>query len=338
MVKKDAIDAFLDRKLENYDWIKDVEVEEVKEAIKDLGYKSRLGLTPRKHQLSTFYICATTNSFLLHLDMGTGKTYISVMLYDYFKNTTKTVKKMLAVVPNTVNIKNWEEQVLDFSPFKPIMLYGSASERQRLLKEEGDIYIINYEGLQVMMASLQNVPKKKNKKRVYDPILAKEFVNKFDMIILDEIHKTKNSKSLTFNLCKELCNKTPVRYGLTGTPLSRDSQDLWSQFFLIDKGETLGSGISMFRQAFYSSKPGYFGGMDFILDKKKEHILSAFLKNKSIYYADHECGDLPKQIFIRRYVNYSVQGLKEIQVLKQIAKEKAKEQKEYGETERTTSM
>ena len=325
MIKKDAVEAFLKRDLDNHDWIKNCSHEELDDAIKELGFKSRLGLTPRLHQKATFYLCANTDSFLMHLSMGTGKTYISVMLYDYFRAKRNRNLKMLAVVPNTVNIKNWEEQINDFSPFKPVMLYGTLAERQAKLKEPGDIYIINYEGLQVLMADLQQVKGKKNKARVYNPELAKGFVDKFDMVVFDEVHKVKNSQSLTFQLCKKIADNTPLRYGLTGTPLSKNSQDLWSQFFLIDRGETLGSSITLFRQAFYSSKPGYFGGMDFVLDKKKEPILSRFIKNKSIHYKDSECGDLPKQIFIKKYVDFTPQALKEMNTLRKQAKEIVKD-------------
>lgn len=321
MISRLAITEFLNRKLNDFSWIKEVPEEELDSAIKELGYESNLKLLPHKHQKASFYLCACLDKFMLILDMGLGKTFISLMLYDFLKQQNK-VKKMLVIVPNVINLQNWLEEIEKITPYTCTILYGSASERQALLKQESDIYILNYEGLGVMMTTLQNVPRKKNKKRVYDPLLAKDLINGFDMIVCDEIHKARNSKSLTFTLLNKICEKTKYRLGLTGTPLGKDSQDLWSQFYLIDRGETLGSAIAIFRQAFYNTKPGYFGGVDYVLNKKKEHLLHSFLKNLSIYYADSECGDLPKQVFIKRLIDYSEQGHKEIQALKSLLKER----------------
>lgn len=320
MLKKDVIEHFLARKLDSHDWIKTVSDTELDEAISDLNVPLSLRLKPRRHQKASYYICVNTNNFMLHLDMGLGKTAISLMVFDFLRKEG-LAKKMLAVVPNVVNIKNWEEQIIEFSNYKVAMLYGTSKERQELLKSEADIFVINYEGLPVLMTTLQQVRRSKKKKRLYDPDLAKDFINMFDMVVLDEIHKAKNAESLTFDLCDKICEKTPYRYGLTGTPLGRDPQDLWSQFYLIDRGETLGKNITLFRQAFFNAKPGHFGGMDYFLDKKKEPILSGFIKNKSVYYADHECDDLPKQMFIIRSVDYSAQALKEIHDLRNKVKD-----------------
>jgi len=336
MIKKQAIEEFLNRDLQNYDWIKDIEVEELDNAIEELGFKTELRLTMRTHQKAAFYICACTDNFILHLDMGLGKTVISLLLFEFHKKFSGA-KKMLTVVPNTVNIKNWEEQIKEFTDFKPVMLYGTASQRLDLLRSEGDIYIINYEGLPVLTTSLQKTGKSKKRKKIYDPELANEFVNSFDMIVLDEIHKTKNRKSLTYEICNEICKRTELRYGLTGTPLGRNPIDLWSQFHLIDRGETLGTSITKYTQAFFNSKPGYFGGMDYILDKKKEPILQNFIKNKSIYYADKECGDLPEQIFINRHVSMSKEAVKELAVAKAKAKELSIE-REIGSTKETMNL
>jgi SNF2 family DNA or RNA helicase len=326
MIRKSVVDVFLNRKLENYDWIKSVGREELEEAVKELGYKSNLKLVPHTHQLAVFYLCATTDNFLLHLDMGLGKTVIALMIFDYLKQQKK-IDKLLVVVPGVINIQNWKEQIEQFSDYKIVKLYGSLKERQELLNEEAGVYVINYEGLSVMTTNLQKTRNKKKRSKVFDPIKAKDFINSFDMVVLDETHRAKNHRSLTFEICNYICERTPYRYSLTGTPLGKDSQDLWSQMYLIDRGETLGTSISMFRQAFYNAKPGYFGGVDFVLDKRKEQLLHSFIKNKSIYYSDKECGDLPKQVFIKRFVPFSDQSHSEMQTLRTLARETIEDKK-----------
>lgn len=336
MIKKQVIEEFLNRQLECYEWIKDVEVEELDEAISELNFRTELRLTLRKHQKAAFYICACTDNFILHLDMGLGKTVISLILFE-FHRLFSGAKKMLTVVPNTVNIKNWEEQILQFTDFKPVMLYGSRDERFELLRSDGDVFIINYEGLPVLTTELKKPPRAKKRRKMYDPELAEEFVSAFDMVVFDEIHKAKNDKSLTYVICNEIAARTPLRYGLTGTPLGRNPMDLWSQFHLIDRGETLGTSIHKYTQAFFNARPGYFGGMDYKIDKRKEPTLQKFIKNKSIYYSDKECGDLPDQVFINKHITLSKEAQKELSELKKKARQLAIEREAGLTKERINS-
>lgn len=120
-------------------------------------------------------------------------------------------------------------------------------------------------------------------------------------------HTVKGYDSIIFNICKYLSNKYKYRYGLTGTPTSRNLEDLWSQFYLIDCGETLGKTISFYRQAFFEKKKNYWGGYDYKINKEKKALLMKIIKNSSIAYKDTEVLDLPEKINIKKHINIAKQ-------------------------------
>ena len=55
----------------------------------------------------------------------------------------------------------------------------------------------------------------------------------FDVLILDEVHKLKNSKSLNYSACYDLQPK--VTWGLSGTPLENRPSDLTAILHLLDR-------------------------------------------------------------------------------------------------------
>lgn len=223
----------------------------------------------------------------------THNSLIALALIQLRKNCLKQIKKTLVVVPNVVNVENWIQETHKFTNLKPIALVGTKAERTRALKQKGDIYILNYDGLKVMMTELEPVKGKDKRKRIIQKYMARDFANQFDMLVLDETHHVKHTTSLNYKLCEILSNHCAYRIGMTGTPMGRDPIGLWSQFHVIDQGETLGTSKTMFLQALFKQKTNYFGGVDFYLPKKNEAVLHRMMLHRSIRYADSECQDLP---------------------------------------------
>jgi SNF2 family DNA or RNA helicase len=78
--------------------------------------------------------------------------------------------------------------------------------------------------------------------------------------------------------------------------MGRDTMDLWSQFCLIDDGETLGKNITLYRESFYKTIVNYWGGYEYKLDPQKEPLLQKRLPNKSIRYDQSEVIELPTRV------------------------------------------
>lgn len=169
------------------------------------------------------------------LDMGLGKTSITLtavndLIFDSFE-----VSKVLVIAPLRVARDTWPAEIKKWDHLKHLrysVAVGSESERLAALRKEADIYIINRENVDWLV----------NKSRVsFD----------FDMVVIDELssfksHQSKRSKSL---LKVRPFIKRIV--GLTGTPSSNGLMDLWAQFRILDMGKRLGRYITHYRNAYF---------------------------------------------------------------------------------------
>lgn len=240
-----------------------------------------------------------TNDFIV-----THNTKLLLDLF-MFRRMRGEAKRALVLVPNFTNIQSWVDEIQVHQPeLVGIGLEGSAKQRKELLDAEGDVWIINYQGLQSLVTTTVN------RRRVIDPEALEATANLFDMVAMDEIHKCKNPESLTFEICDVLCQAADFRYGLTGTPFGRNPMDLWAQFFLIDRGESLSHHPQIFKETFFDQKVNNLGFMDWEFNKKKKRLLNRMIQHRSIRYRDSECMDLPSQNFIPVRVGMGKDALK----------------------------
>lgn len=97
--------------------------------------------------------------------------------------------------------------------------------------------------------------------------------------------------------------KRKIFYELAGRPFGRDPIVLWAQMYLIDRGETLGDTLTLFRQAFFKSKQNYWGGMEHKFKHSMRKELARILNHRSISYSAAECVELPKVVPLKEYVD-----------------------------------
>lgn len=300
MIAKQAIDEFLNAPVDDWSWVKQISKDALAVAVKDIypGFDPK-HLDPFKHQFASLLIGLSQKEFLFFLDMSLGKTVISLWMLSRLKSIGK-LKSALVVVPNASVGNSWGNQIKALSNLKVVELFGTMLERTELLKDEADLFIINYTGLQILLTDVKMTGKGKSAKNKWVPSAkkVKELGDKFNVVIFDEIHYCKDKGSLNFRLCNRLTDVCEYRYGLTGTPFGRNPQDLWSQFFLIDKGATLGTSLGLFREAFFTAEENkYWPGVTYTFKKELEPVLQKKLQNKSIRYAESETDmDLPPVI------------------------------------------
>lgn len=171
----------------------------------------------------------------LILDMGLGKTSITLtaiekLLYDNFE-----VNKVLVVAPLRVARNTWSDEIKKWEHLKGLRystVVGTAAERMKALKTDADIYIINRENLQWLV----------EKSGV-------EFF--WDMVVLDELSSFKNWQSKRFRSFMKVRPKVKRVVGLTGTPSPNGMMDLFAEFKCLDMGERLGRFISQYRVDYF---------------------------------------------------------------------------------------
>lgn len=299
MIRKEAVKEFLAQPRESFDWIKEASRKDLIAAIKEICPQFETKTQLFTHQLASLYIGLCFDGFLYFLDMGLGKTLLSLTAIEC-RQKLKQVRRSLVVVPNLVNIESWLEEIKSKTDLTAVGLTGTKAERLALLEQHASIYVVNYDGLPIFTTDFKTVnTKKAQRKRVLDKKLLRSFAKRFQMIVLDEIHHVKHTNTLTYSICNELADYIPYRLGMTGTPIGRDPLNFWAQFHVIDRGETLGTNKTIFQQALFTPQANYWGGLQWIFPEKNKPILHKMLGHRSIRYADHECSDLPPVVMIK---------------------------------------
>lgn len=296
MINKKIVQEFLAREMENHDWMKKFGPLELRAELVDEFKRIPNFNKLWEHQLVCFILCTTFKRFMLHIDMGGGKTLITLFSILARKLRNENPKAII-FVPYVTAVDTWIEECKKHTPdLKLVPLIGTTIQNLRLIEEnDGDIFVICYASSVAMLAN--DHPKRKG--WTIDPKVTRDVFKNFDTFVADEIHKCSDIGTLTYRMCRAISEKCEYGIGLSGTPFGKDVGDIWSQFYLIDFGETLGPTKGLFQQAFFTEKKNYFSGFnEFKFDKKKMSLLRQTIKHNSIHYDASEMHDLPEKRYI----------------------------------------
>lgn len=169
----------------------------------------------------------------LFLDCGLGKTVITLTAIDELMYNSFEISKVLIIAPLRVAQTTWTGEAEKWEHLKELRLsrvIGSVSERKEALQVNADIYIINRENVEWIIANNQ-----------FD----------FDMVVVDELSSFKSHQSKRFRSLRRVRPKVSRIVGLTGTPASNGLMDLWAEINLLDMGERLGRYITRFRNEYF---------------------------------------------------------------------------------------
>mgnify|MGYP002548716424 FL=1 len=169
------------------------------------------------------------------LDMGLGKTSITLtalnnLLFDYF-----TVHKILVIAPLRVARSTWSSEIQKWDHLKNLkysIVIGTPAERRKALQRQADIYIINRENIPWLTEYMG---------AAFD----------FDMVVIDELSSFKNYQAKRFKALMKVRPSVKRIVGLTGTPSSNGLMDLFAEFKLLDMGERLGRFIGQYRNTYF---------------------------------------------------------------------------------------
>lgn len=187
------------------------------------------------------YIEAHPISALL-IDMGLGKTSITLtairnLLFDSFE-----VCKVLVIAPLRVAKNTWTDEMKKWEHLHTLtysLIIGNENERLSALNKKADIYIINRENVDWLV----------NKSG---------YKFDFDMVVIDELSSFKNHQSKRFKSLMKVRPLVKRIVGLTGTPSSNGLMDLFAEFKILDMGKRLGYFIGQYRNTYF--KPDKMNG------------------------------------------------------------------------------
>lgn len=302
MILSSALEAYLKRPLESHRWVKALTDAELDEALSRLKPRPRLNPRLRRHQKACFLLGVSYPQFCFWLDMGVGKSILSLELLRYWFES-KAITRAIIFVTSDKAFTTWERQFKEFDIDIPVTaLAGSSADKWSQLEafSEG-IVLVPYPGAVAMVCSRvkgkRKVEFKLDKKKVARLAL---WANAY---VLDESTRAGNHRSLTHKMIAQLKKHAQIRYALAGRPFGRDPTLLWGQSYLIDSGETLGETLGLFRAAFFDEKKNHWAASEYVKDYKfraaMKPQLARMAEHRSVTYSAGECIDLPKLVPIR---------------------------------------
>ncbi|WP_432642834.1 SNF2-related protein [Acidaminococcus sp.] len=173
----------------------------------------------------------------LFLDMGLGKTAITLSAVNELKYGRFAVNKVLVIAPKKVAEATWQREAAKWDNLHHLRfstVLGSTMKRIRTLMTPADLYVINRENVAWLVDYYRN-----------------EWP--FDMVVIDESSSFKSHSAKRFKALAAIRPHIKRLVELTGTPSPNGLMDLWSQIYLLDGGARLGRYYTHFRDQYFDS-------------------------------------------------------------------------------------
>ena len=144
------------------------------------------------------------------------------------------VQKVLVIAPKRVAEDTWSREALKWDHLRHLRIskvLGDAKKRRAALAADADVYVVNRENTAWLVKEVRH----------WD----------FDAVVIDELSSFKSPTAQRFKALRKVIGASRRVIGLTGTPAANGYMDLWSEIYLLDRGERLGKTIGLYRAAYF---------------------------------------------------------------------------------------
>jgi len=243
---------------------------------------------PHKYQEEAINKIIEIDRCGLFLDMGLGKTVITLTAINDLMFNRFEVNKVLIIAPLKVAEDTWIKELSKWDHLTNLsmsLVLGDKAKRIKALETQADIYVINRENVSWLVTYLG---------RDWD----------FDMVVIDELSSFKNPSASRFKSLKKVIGKSSRVVGLTGTPNPNGYMDLWSQIYLLDSGERLGKTLTKYRDTYFvPDKRDSYRVFTYKLRSGADKIINKSISDICISMKAEDYLELPDKIFIDHMVS-----------------------------------
>lgn len=179
------------------------------------------------------------------LDMGLGKTVITLSAIDELINARYEIERVLVIAPKRVAEDTWAREHAKWDHLRQLrvsLVLGTPDRRRRALAAAADIYVISRDNVVWLVDLCRQTGRRWP----------------FDMVVIDELSSFKNPQARRFRALRKVMPGVRRVVGLTGTPSANGLMDLWAQMYLLDGGERLGRTLGAYREKYF--RPGARNG------------------------------------------------------------------------------
>ena len=262
---------------------------------------------PYAHQITALEKSWNKETFAYFMEMGTGKTKVlldnAAMLYDKGK-----INGVLIVAPKGV-IGTWYNQEIpahlpDHIENMVTLWQANITKKQR---EKLDSLFENDITLHILIMNVEAFSTDKGR------VFADKFLNCHEtLMVIDESTTIKNPVAKRTKSIIHLSQKAKYRRIMTGSPVTKNPLDLFSQCQFLDPLLLDFTSYYAFRNRYAEMKTMYVQGRSIqVVDKFKNlGELSDQLKSFSYRVLKEDCLDLPDKIYMKRNIKLSPDQLR----------------------------
>ena len=271
---------------------------------------------PYAHQLTALEKSWNKDNFAYFMEMGTGKTKVLIdnlaMLYDKGR-----VDGALIVAPKGV-IGTWYNQELpthlpNHIESVSVLWQPNINKKQ---KEKLDTLFETGEDLHILIMNVEAFSTSKGK------LFAAKFLRSHkSLMAIDESTTIKNPKAKRTKNITDLSNLAKYRRIMTGSPVTKNPLDLYSQCEFLHPYLLDFTSYYAFRNRYAEMKTLHMHGrqIQIVSNFKNLGELSDTLKNFSYRVLKEDCLDLPDKIYIKRNISLTTEQQKVYKSMKEKA-------------------
>ena len=270
---------------------------------------------PYDHQREAFDVSADAANFALLLDMGTGKTKVTLDTVGYLFEKSK-IEFVLVVAPKGV-IPNWIPEIEAHLPpriEREVVLWNPSLSKQR--RDELNDLHTKRSKLKFMLMNVEAFSTKKGTD------VAELFVKRFKtFMVVDESTTIKNRKAKRTKALCAVGREAVYRRILTGSPVTRSPLDLFSQMAFLDPKILGFSSFYAFQGRYSIVQRRTMGAHSFnhVVGFRRLDELTDKLSKHSFRVKKEDCLDLPDKVYTKRTVALTVEQQKAYQQMKKLA-------------------
>jgi SNF2 family DNA or RNA helicase len=254
---------------------------------------------PYKHQLTALEKSWNGETFAYFMEMGTGKTKVLIdnmaMLYDKGK-----INGALIIAPKGV-IGTWYNQEIPThlpDHIEKVSVLWQSNITKGQSKKLGNLFKIGEE-LQILIMNVEALSTTKGVN-----FASKFLLSHNSLMVVDESTTIKNPKAKRTKNILKLSKGSKYRRILTGSPVTKNPLDLYSQCEFLDPYLLDFHSYYAFRNRYAEMRTAHFSGRSVQIVSKFRHLdeLSESLKPFSYRVLKEDCLDLPEKIYMKRVI------------------------------------
>lgn len=208
---------------------------DIREKVEADGYEDLYA-----HQRADVEFLKIARRALLMNGMGSGKTRSAISTLQSMFEDGEDVFPILVVGPSATKYPWKKEFDTVWEGLTVTVVDGSAAKRKKQLETPAHVYVMNYEQMRMhsKLVPYGNIAMKKcvecggedAKVKPSTCQVHKKELNEIDFksVVIDEIHRMKDGKSLSTRATKAAAGDADIRIAMSGTPIANTPEDLWS--------------------------------------------------------------------------------------------------------------